>query len=40
MPHFLKPLLRAMTDMSDGRLLVSIVFGILLFIAVVLEIVH
>jgi hypothetical protein len=40
MHHFLKPLLGAMANMNDAQLLVSIVFGILLFIAVVLEVVH
>ncbi len=40
MHYLLKPLLRAMANMNDGELLASIVFGILLLIAVVLEIVN
>jgi hypothetical protein len=40
MQYFLKPLVRTLANMDDGQLLVSIVFGILLFIAVVLEIVY
>ena len=40
MQYFLKPLLRTLANMNDGQLLVSIVFGTLLLIAVVLEIVH
>jgi hypothetical protein len=40
MHSFLKPLLRAMANMKDGELLAFIVLGILLFIAVVLEIVN
>jgi hypothetical protein len=40
MHYFLKPLLGVMANMSDGQLLASIVLGILLFLAVVLEIVN
>jgi hypothetical protein len=39
MRYFLKPLLRAMDNMNDGQLLASTIFGILLFIAIVLEII-
>jgi Kef-type K+ transport system membrane component KefB len=40
MQYFLKPLFRAMANMNDEELLASIVLGILLFLAVVLEIVN
>jgi hypothetical protein len=40
MQYFLRPLLRTLGNMNEGQLLASIVFGILLLIAVVLEIVY
>jgi hypothetical protein len=40
MQYFLKPLLRTLANMNEGQLLASIVFGILLLIAVVVEIVN
>jgi Kef-type K+ transport system membrane component KefB len=40
MQYFLKPLLRTLANMNEGELLASIVVGILLLIAVVVEIVH